>query len=502
MKWTAIVLACVLCLVVLQPGPGTATTALTIDLQGDPATLDPGKQYDTNSYDVYRNVYDNLLRRNPATTAIEGEVAASWRAASPTVWEFAIRHGLRFQDGTPLTARDVAFSLNRILDRQFNSPQYANFSSISKVTASGPDTLRIVTVRPYPVLLAQLVDLSVVSQRYVRAHDEAYVAAHPMGSGAFRFVAWLRGDHVALAANPGYWRGRPRIDAVTLRAVPEDATRVADLQSGRAQLALGLISDDASTIKADSRLQLLSGPTERVAYLAFNTLGNSPFRDVRVREAVAHAIDTRTLVHDLLGGYARPLNEFLTPKHIGYDPAIPGYKYDPALAKRLLSEAGYAHGLTIVFTTSPTYDQRIVQAVQGQLAQVGINVKIQSYDFGTYLQRIQSPRHDWGDLRFGQWSCACLDADGVIYPLFHTGSIWSSFSDPAFDKAADAARSTLDPAARKADYAAALEVLQRQVPGVPLWQVYALYGASRALRWHPTPDEQLFVFDMALNGSP
>jgi peptide/nickel transport system substrate-binding protein len=203
-------------------------------------------------------------------------------------------------------------------------------------------------------------------------------------------------------------------------------------------------------------------------------------------------------VQSLLAGYARPAEEFLTPAHIGYDPAIPGYRYDPVAAKRLLAEAGHAGGLTLTFTTSPTYDQRIVQAIQGELAQVGINVQLQSYDFGTYLQKIQSPQHDWGDIRFGQWSCACLDADGVIYPLFHTGSIWSSFSDPAFDQAVDAARSTLDAAARKADYARALQVLQKDIPGMPLWQVFALYGADARLAWHPTPDEQLFVFDMTL----
>ncbi len=500
-KRIALLLVCVwLALAGVRAVPALTAAALTIDLQGDPATLDPGKQYDTNSYDVYRNIYDNLLRRNPATSAIEGEVATAWKAVSPTVWRFTIRKGLTFQDGTPLTAADAAWSITRILDRQFNSPQYGNFNTITSATATDPQTLTIETARPYPVLLAQLVNLSIVSAKYVQAHDEPDVAAHPMGSGAYRLVTWLRGDHVTLAANPRFWRGRPRIDEVTFRAVPEDATRVADLQSGRAQLALGLTSDDAATIKANPKLQLLSGPTERVAYLAFNTLGDSPLRDARVREAVVDAIDTRALAQSLLGGYAQPVREFLTSAHVGYDKAIAGYKYDPAASKRLLAEAGHAGGLTLVFTTSPTYDQRIVQALQGQLAQAGINVKIQSYDFGTYLQKIQSPQHDWGDLRFGQWSCACLDADGVIYPLFHTGSIWSSFSDPAFDRAVDAARSTLDAAARSQNYAAALQVLQKDIPGLPLWQVIALYGADRGLRWRPTPDEQLFVFDMTLGG--
>jgi len=481
------------------PAAVTGATALTIDLQGDPASLDPGRQYDTNSYDVYRNIYDNLLHRNPQTSAIEPWIATRWQAVSPTEWRFTIRHDVRFHDDSALTASDVAASLERILDRQFNSPQYANFSAISSVRAAGPDTVVIVTSRPYPVLLAQLVNLSVISRTYVQAHDQPYVNAHPMGSGPYRFVSWLRGDHVALRASGQHWHGRPAVDEVTFRAVPETATRVADLQSGRAQLALGLTSDDVRTLKSDAKLQMLGGATERVAYLAFNALGSSPMRDPQLREAIAHAINTRALIQILLSGYARPVTQLLTSKHIGYDPKITGYTFDLARSRQLLAAAGRPGGLTLTFTTSPTYDQRIVQAIQGQLQQAGITVRLQSYDFGTYLQKIQAPQHDWGDLRYGQWSCSCLDADGVIYPLFHTGSIWSSFSDPAFDAAVDTARATLDGAARTAAYSTALQVLQKDVATVPLWEVVALYGASRTLRWHPTVDEQLFLADMTFS---
>ena len=495
-----ILAALALALTVAAAGPTmtTGATALTVDLQGDPATLDPGRQYDTNSYDVYRNIYDNFLHRNPQTSAIEASIATAWKAVTPTEWHFTIRNDVRFHDGTPLAAADVEASLARILDRRFNSPQYANFSAIASAKATGPDTLTIITSRPYPALLAQLVNLSIVSKAYVQAHDQPYVNAHPMGSGPYRFAAWLRGDHVTLRAVPAYWRGRPQIDEVTFRTVPETATRVADLQSGRAQLALGLTSDDVKTIKRDPKLQLLGGATERVAYLAFNALGPGPLRDARARAAIAHAVDAPSLIRILLAGYARPVTELLTSRHVGYDPKIPGYPHDLAKATQLLAESAHAGGLTLVFTTSPTYDQRIIQAIQGQLEQAGVTVKIQSYDFGTYLQKIQSPQHDWGDLRYGQWSCSCLDADGVIYPLFHTGSIWSSYSDPAFDKAVDDARSTLDVAARTAAYTTALSILQRDVPAVPLWEVVALYGADRRLRWHPTVDEQLFVANMSL----
>ena len=473
-----------------------APSTLIVDLQGDAATLDPGKQYDTNSYDVYRNIFDNLLQRDPTTGAIGPDIATAWKSASPTEWQFTIRSDVKFSNGDPLTAADAAFSINRILDKTFNSPQYANFSAIKSATAASPTELDIMTSAPYPALLAQLVNLSIVPQKYVQANPGTYFNEHPVGTGPYELAQWVKGDHVTLKANPDYWNGKPYFANVTFRAVPEDATRVADLQSGKAQLALGLTSDDAPAIKSAPNLQLLTGPTERVAYMAFNALGPSPLKDVRLREAIAYAIDTKSLIDNLLSGYGKQVPELLTPLHVGYDPKIPGYPYDPAKAKQLLAAAGDSSGLNLTFTTSPTYDQRIVQAIQGELQQVGVTVKIQSYDFATYLNKVQSPQHNWGDLRFGQWSCACLDADGVIYPLFHTGSIWSSYSDPVFDKAVDAARSTLDPAQRTADYATALEILQKDVPAVALWQVVDLYGAAKQLKWQPTPDEQLFVDHM------
>jgi len=217
-----------------------------------------------------------------------------------------------------------------------------------------------------------------------------------------------------------------------------------------------------------------------------------------VRQAIAYALNDRELITSLLAGQARKLNGLLTPQHLGYDPNLPGFAYDPARAKARLGEAGYGSGVTLTFTTSPQYDQRVIQAIQGELAGAGINAKLQSYDFGTYLRRIQGPQHDWGDVRYGQWSCACLDADGVLYPLFHSGSIWSSYSNPAFDKAVDDGRVTLDSRARTRLYAAAQNILQTDVPAVALWQVYALYGARKDLVWKPTPDEQMFLFDMRL----
>jgi peptide/nickel transport system substrate-binding protein len=445
---------------------------------------------------VYRNIFDTLLGRDPKSGQIIPRLAKSWKTIDPSTWEFELESGVKFHNGDPLTADDVKFSIDRMLDPAFKSPQFQNFSSIKEVVAVAPTSVRIVTSEPYPALLAQLVNLSVVPARYTRDKGADALNTAPVGSGPYKFDEWRKGESVTLAANPTYWRGAPAIPSVKFRAVPEPATRVADLQNGTADLVVGLNVDSIKQVEANTRLRVLSTDTERVAYLAFDPLGKGPTAKKEVRQAIVESLDPKAISDALLGGQVSPVSTYLTSVHFGNDASIPPYKHDPDGAKALLAQAGYPNGVSLTFLTSPAYDQRLVQAIQGQLEPVGIKAEIQMVDQPTYLKKIQGPEHDWGDIRYGQWSCSCLDADGVIYPLFRTGSIWSSYTNPKFDADVDQARTTLDDAKRKELYSDASRILQDDVVGDALWQVKALYGARANLSWQPTVDEQLFVFDM------
>jgi peptide/nickel transport system substrate-binding protein len=473
-----------------------AGRSLVIDEPGDPATLDPGLQYDTTSYSVYRNIFDTLLGREPASGQIVGRLAKSWKTIDPTTWEFDLQDGVKFHNGDALTADDVKFSLDRMLDPNFKSPQFQNFSSIKEIVAVSPTTVRIITQEPYPALLAQLVNLSVVPAAYTRDKGADTLNTAPVGSGPYKFVEWRKGESVTLEANPSYWRGAPAISSVKFRSVPEPATRVADLQNGTADLVVGLNVDSIKQVESNPKLRVLSADTERVAYLAFDPLGKGPTTNKAVRQAIVQTLEPKAISDALLGGQVSPVATYLTSLHVGYDASIPAYPHDPEGARALLAQAGFPNGVSLTFLTSPAYDQRIVQAIQGQLEPVGIKTDIQMVDQPTYLKKIQGPEHDWGDIRYGQWSCSCLDADGVIYPLFRTGSIWSSYTNPKFDADVDQARTTLDDTKRKQLYADASRILQDDVVGDALWQVKSLYGVRAGLTWQPTVDEQLFVFDM------
>jgi peptide/nickel transport system substrate-binding protein len=472
----------------------TAKDALTIDVPNDAATLDPHVQWDTDSYGVYRNIFDNLLTRD-AIGKIVPQIATAWRFLDDTHVEFDIRPDVKFQDGTPLSADDVAFSIKRITSPSFRSPQLSQFDQIADAQALAPTKVRLTTRTPYPVLLAQLVKLSIVPKAYVeRVGDQAF-NLKPVGSGPYKVRGWQKGVQVTLDANEGYWRGKPPFRTVIFRAVPDVSTRVADLKTGRADLVRLLPPDQAIALKSDARLAVLSVPTERVGYLAMNSQAG-PTRDLRVRRAIAYAIDKQGLVDALLQGFGKPVDSMGAEPIFGYLPDIRGYPYDPAKARALIKDAGTA-GAAITFLTSPAFDRQVVEALQQMINDIGLKVEVVTLDHATFLRRRQGTPADAGGLAFGVWSCACQDADGIIFPLFRSGSTWSKYANPAYDAAVDAARSVLDETKRLAEYRKAYEILREDVPGHALYQAFATYGARKELKWQPTPNESLFVMDMS-----
>ena len=485
-----------LCALLAGPALAQVKDTLTIDLPADVATMDPQIQWDTDSYSVYRNIFDQLLTRDTAGTIVP-QVATAWRYVDDTTIVFDLRTGILFHDGSTLGPEDVAFSIRRIINPEFRSPQLSQFDQIASVDVTGPNQVTVHTKSPYPALLAQLVKLSIVPKAYVEKVGDTAFNQQVIGSGPFKLRAWQRGVQTTLDANETYWRGKPPFRTVTFRAVPDAATRIADLRTGRADLTRGLTPDDAVAMKSERALTVASVATERVAYLFVNAL-SGPTKDKRVRQAIAMAIDRDTLINALQQGYAKPVDIVLTPANFGYVSDVKGWPFDPARARALLKEAG-AEGAEVQFLTSPVYDRRLNEAVQQMLDDVGLKMAITVLDQPTYLRRRLGTPEDAGTLSQGRWSCACQDADGVIFPLFRSGSVWSKYANPAFDTEVDAARSTLDEKKRMEHYRAAFTILREDVPGIGLFQDEALYLMRRELKWQPTANEAMFVFDMRWN---
>lgn len=464
-----------------------------VDLVNEPASVDPHLQWNPDSYYVYRNVFDNLLTRDESSEIV-GSVATSWTYLDDTTVEFQIRDDIVFHDGTPLDASDVAFSVQRITDPDFGSPQLGQFSAITGAEATGDHTVVITTGQPYPVLLGQLTKLSIVPEHIVTSVGDEAFAADPVGSGPYVFDEWQRGVKVVLTANPDYWGGTAPFPTVEFRAVPDAGTRVANLQSGQSHLAVSLNTDQAGQVDAASGVQVLSSPTERIAFFMLNTL-RAPTDDIDVRRGLAAAMNPQLLVDALKGGYGQVSPVMLTPVHFGYTEDVAPFEYDLEAARAYAESVGDIP--VIQQATAPVFDQNVVQALQQFAAEAGFEVEITVRDMPTHLQLIQGEKTEAPHMYFGRWSCGCLDADGVLYPLFHSESIWSKVNNPELDALLETARASVDPAERQAAYDAVLNIVREDVLAVPLYQTSVIYGAADALTWSPTPDESMFLMRMS-----
>lgn len=472
-----------------------AKDRLVIDLVNEPSSLDPQVQWNPDSYYVYRNIFDNLVTRDDKGEIVP-QVATSWKYTSDTEIEFELRSDIAFHDGSKLTAEDVAYSVKRITDPKFGSPQLGQFDKITDAVALSPTKVKLTTNGAYPALLAQLVKLSIVPKAIVEAVGKDAFNLKPVGSGPYRFEGWQRGVAVTLARNDAYWGPKGPFPAVIFRAVPDGATRLANLQAGASDLGVTLDADQAGQLKAATKAKALIGLTERVAYLRLNTT-KPPFDNVKLRLAAAHAIDKEGLVDGLLGGFDKPVAQLLTPASFGWIDGMKGPGFDLAKAKALVAEAGPAAKAEIELSTAPVFDQRIVQAIQQQLSDAGLNVKIGMSDMATYLKRSQAGPETTSTLSFGRWSCACQDADGVLFPLIHKSSGWSAYRNPKADSLLEEARQTLDKDKRLAAYRQVHELISTEVPLVPLYQAVVIYGAAKNLQFQPTPNESMFLNRMS-----
>jgi len=462
-----------------------------VDLAAEPSTLDPQLQWNPDSYYVYRNIFDNLVTRDDKGEIVP-QIATAWRSLSETEVAFTLRPDVTFHDGSKLTADDVAFSIARITDRSFASPQRGQFDKIVQAIPLSPTEIKLVTNGPYPALLAQLVKLSIVPKKVVEAVGKDAFNLKPIGSGPYKFEAWQRGVAVTLTRNEAYWGAKGSFQTALFRAVPDSATRLANLQAGSADLVVGLDSDQLAQLKSSQRAKPLMALTERLAYLRLNP-NRPPFDNPKIREAVARAVDKQGIIDGILGGQEKPIAQMLTPAHFGWAEGIEGPVHDPARARALVAEAGAAAKVTIPLTTAPFFDQRVVQVIQQQLRDVGLDVTIELIDTPSFLQRTQRGPVDAPVLAISRSSCACQDADGALYELFHAGSGWTIVENKEVDGLLDRARATLDPASRLADYRKVHEIIAATLPVVPLYQTVAGYGAAKPVQFTPTPNESLFL---------
>jgi peptide/nickel transport system substrate-binding protein len=463
----------------------------------DPTTLDPQNHMETPAWNVQLNIFDSLFQRTPDIKR-ENLLAESHRLVNDRIWEFKIRKGVKFHNGEDCKAENFKFTFDRMSDPKLKLKQTVFQGIIEKVEVMDDYTFRIHTTKPYPIMEAQL---AIYGQplpiKYFKEVGPVHFGLNPIGTGPYKFVRWVKDDHILLEANPNYFRGAPRIKKVVFRPIPEATTRVAALQTQEADIITNIPPHLMKLMEWKGRSFVSKVPSVRVIFVAFDTLKPGPQADKRVRQAIAMGIDMKTNIKKVLEGNGILLGSPLTPKHFGYDPSVKPYGYNPEKAKKLLAEAGYAKGFDFTIN-SPNgrylNDKEMAEACAGDLRKIGINATAKTHEWGTYMSRMYS--HNNAPAYLLGWGNTSFDADFTINPLMRTGKLLSNVSFPKLDALIDQGISTMDPKKRQKIYSDAVKLIKEEVPWAWSYQQVDIYGVNERVNWKARTDERLVVYDM------
>jgi peptide/nickel transport system substrate-binding protein len=442
-------------------------------IESSPTNLDPRVGLDAQSERIDGLLFDNLLSRDERLSVQPG-LAERWEIPDPKTYVFHLRKGLRFSDGSPLTSRDVKWSFDSLLQGKVRSTKAAAYRFVDQIDAPDDYTVVFHLKQPWAALLWNVAGGG--GMGVVPYGSGAEASQHPVGSGPFRFVSAEQDKEVILERNDNYWGDKAKLARVRFAVVPDTTTRALEMRKGSADLEINALTPDMETaLQREPGLALMRGPGTRLAYMAFN-LRDPILKDVRVRQAIAYALNRGPLIRYLLGGEARPADSVLPPESWAYDSRVEKYAYDPAKAKRLLDDAGYAedHGIRfhLVMKTSTEEASRAMAAVfQQQLREVGIALDIRSFEFATFFSDITHGEFQVYSLR---WIGGNEDPDIFEYAfdsarIIPNGANRQYYSNPRVDALIAKASTELDQNARKQDYAEIQQILADDLPYINLW---------------------------------
>ncbi|MDP9351483.1 MAG: ABC transporter substrate-binding protein [Chloroflexota bacterium] len=488
---------------------------------GDSVALDPVNVTDGESLKVTRQIFDSLLAYKPGTTELVPALAVE--VPEPTnggrTYTFKLREGVKFHDGTDFNAEAVVFNFDRWRDSKNpyhkggggNSENFAyytaqfggfdNDSIITKVEATGPYEVQFTLKRPQAPFLSNIAmgAFGIASPAAVQKNVEQFWQ-NPVGTGPFKLVRWNQGSTVELEKYADWWGANlpteeggsgPYLDQVTFQSIPDNTGRTAALVGGQLSAADGLTPDDVPTIKAKPNLQVLERPAMNVGYLAMNNQ-KKPFDNPKVRQAVVHAINMPQIVQAFFGDTADVASNPMPPSIPYFNKSIQPYKYDPELSKRLLSEGGMPDGFTTDLWYMPVprpympNGKGLAEAMQSDLAKVGIKVTLVTREWGTYLQEVGSSKHSMALLG---WTGDNGDPDNFLNVLLssHTATPEDAnniayYKNPEVDKLLQTGQSTTDAAERRQAYYRAQEIIHEDVPWVPIAYARPPTGAMKTVQ--------------------
>ena len=496
---------------------GGAVHAKTLRVadQGDALSMDPHSLNESVQLSLTGNVYEPLVGRD-RKLALAPALATSWKQVSPTTWRFELRRKVEFHDGTPFTADDVVFTLQRAASEGSDMRSYTN--TIKEVKRIDDHTVDVITQTPFPILPDVLSSVYVMSRKWCtengaerpvdkRKGVENAASFRANGTGPYRLKSRDPGVRTVFVRNFEYWgKIEGNLDEVVYTPIGNDATRVAALASGEVDMMQPVPVQDVARLKRNPALDVLQGPELRTIFLGMdqsrdellysNVKGKNPFKDKRVRQAFYQAIDMEAIRTRIMRGAATPAGLMVAPGIRGYvaelDKRLP---YDPEASRKLLTEAGYPNGFEVKLNCpNDRYvnDGEICQAISGMLARVGVKINLEAESKATYFPKIMSRNTSFYLLG---WTPGTYDSHNPLNALMATPSAsgrgqfnLGNYSNPKLDELTTQIASETDQKKRSAMIAEAFRLHQDDIGHIPLHQQALAWGMKKNVRVVQMPD--------------
>ena len=440
----------------------TAKDTLVVAQGADVKSLDPHASNDNPSSRVRVQIYDRLVQLDDNGVP-QPMLAESWERPDDTTTIFHLRKGVKFHNGDEMKASDVKFSLERAL----KAPEiFYIIEGINGIEVLDDYTVKVTTEKPMAALLNNLSNgtIAILSEKATTEAGEGF-GQHPIGTGPYKFVSWQSGDKITLEAFPEYWQGPPSIKNVVFKSIVEETNRTIGLETGELDVVYDILGMDKTKLREDERFTFIEEPQLALTYLGFN-LKKEPYNNPKVREAISYAIDQKPIIDTVFLGAGEPANSIIGPNVWGYYD-VEKYTQDIEKAKALLAEAGFPDGFKAKIWVNDNPVRRDTAVIlQDQLKQIGIDLAIETVEWGAFLDGTARGDHEMFLLG---WGTVTRDPDYGMYELISTATMGAAgnrsfYSNPTVDKLLEEGRTELDPEKRKAIYKEIQEIIRKDIP--------------------------------------
>ncbi len=494
---------------------------VTIGLASEPSALDPHYHNLGPNNSMVQHIFDRLVHQD-ANQNLQPGLAVSWKPTTQTTWEFKLRQGVKFHDGSDFDANDVTFTLNRVPNVP-NSP--SPFTRYTKAIAStevvDSHTIRFTTKDPAPLLPVFLAQVNILSDQIASDKPEGKTTEQlnngdgTIGTGPYKFVEWVRGDRIVLARNDNYWGGKEPWDKVTFKPLSNKGARVAALLAGQVDMIEKPPSADLANLRTNDKVSISQGPSNRVIYVHLDshaepsvaitdTGGKNPLKDARVRQALSIAINRKAISDRVMEGLGMPAGELLTPGMFGTTPGIAPIAYDPKKAKELLTAAGYPNGFsTNLGTPNDRYinDAQVAQAVAAMWERIGIKVNVQAFTKSVFFK--SRNQYKFSTYLAG-WGAGTGEMSSPLVALVATrnkekgmgGTNRGRYSNPKLDALLEQATSTVDDAKREALLQQASKMAMEDYAIIPLHFEVTPWATRKGLKYNPRADQYTMAMSL------